>query len=135
MRIPPFRVAFTLWVANERLISAGRAIIVGGFPGNFRNSVPWANGRRPSTGALARGLVILHEDPDILVVDKPAGLLTVGTDSDKSHTAYFVLTDYVRKGSARSRNRVSSICTGLDRETSGTSFLRQERRPAVPPAG
>ena len=40
-----------------------------------------------------RGLVILYEDRDILVVDKPPGLLTVGTDSDKSHTAYFLLTD------------------------------------------
>ncbi len=67
---------------------------------------------------LARGLVILYEDRDILVVDKPPGLLTVGTDTDKSRTAYFILTDYVRKGSARSRNRVF-IVHRLDRETSG----------------
>jgi tRNA pseudouridine32 synthase/23S rRNA pseudouridine746 synthase/23S rRNA pseudouridine1911/1915/1917 synthase len=67
---------------------------------------------------LPRGLVILYEDRDILVVDKPPGLLTVGTDSDKSRTAYFVLTDYVRKGCARSRNRVY-IVHRLDRETSG----------------
>ena len=64
------------------------------------------------------GSCILYEDRDILVVDKPAGLLTVGTDKDKSRTAYFVLTDYVRKGSARSRNRVF-IVHRLDRETSG----------------
>ncbi len=67
---------------------------------------------------LPRGLVVLYEDEDIIVVDKPAGLLTVGTDSDKSRTAYFVLTDYVRKGAARSRNRVF-IVHRLDRETSG----------------
>jgi 23S rRNA-/tRNA-specific pseudouridylate synthase len=67
---------------------------------------------------LARGLVILYEDRDILVVDKPAGLLTIGTESDKSRTAYFILTDYVRKGSARSRNRVF-IVHRLDRDTSG----------------
>jgi tRNA pseudouridine32 synthase/23S rRNA pseudouridine746 synthase/23S rRNA pseudouridine1911/1915/1917 synthase len=67
---------------------------------------------------LARGLVILYEDRDILVADKPPGLLTVGTDTDKSRTAYFILTDYVRKGSARSRNRVF-IVHRLDRETSG----------------
>jgi tRNA pseudouridine32 synthase/23S rRNA pseudouridine746 synthase/23S rRNA pseudouridine1911/1915/1917 synthase len=67
---------------------------------------------------LARGLVILYEDRDILVVDKPAGLLTVGTDSDKSHTAYFILTDYVRKRCARSRNRIF-IVHRLDRDTSG----------------
>ena len=67
---------------------------------------------------FADGLVILHEDRDILVVDKPAGLLTIGTERDKSHTAYFILTDYVRKGFARSRNRVF-IVHRLDRDTSG----------------
>ncbi len=69
-------------------------------------------------GLLARGLVLLYEDRDILVVDKPSGLLTVGTDSDKSRTAYFTLTNYVRKGCARSRNRVF-IVHRLDKETSG----------------
>ena len=75
-------------------------------------------GRRPRPGRLPHDLVILHEDRDILVVDKPAGLLTVGTERDKSHTAYFVLTNYVRKGCARSQNRVF-IVHRLDRETSG----------------
>jgi RluA family pseudouridine synthase len=67
---------------------------------------------------LPGGLVILHEDQDILVVDKPAGLLTIATDKEKSRTAYFILTDYVRKGSARSRRRLF-IVHRLDRETSG----------------
>lgn len=67
---------------------------------------------------LPHGLVILHEDHDVLVVDKPAGLLTMGTDSDKTRTAYFFLTDYVRKGYSKSRNRIF-IVHRLDRETSG----------------
>ena len=52
------------------------------------------------------------------MVDKPAGLLTMGTDSDKTRTAYFFLTDYVRKGYSKSRNRIF-IVHRLDRETSG----------------
>ncbi|MGH7929642.1 MAG: RluA family pseudouridine synthase [Candidatus Binatia bacterium] len=72
----------------------------------------------PRAQFLPRGIVILHEDRDILVVDKPAGLLTMGTDSDKTRTAYFVLTDYVRKGYSKSRNRIF-IVHRLDRETSG----------------
>lgn len=52
------------------------------------------------------------------MVDKPAGLLTMGTDSDKTRTAYFALTDYVRKGYSKSRNRIF-IVHRLDRETSG----------------
>jgi tRNA pseudouridine32 synthase/23S rRNA pseudouridine746 synthase/23S rRNA pseudouridine1911/1915/1917 synthase len=73
---------------------------------------------KPRYRPLPFGLVILHEDRDLLVVDKPAGLLTVATDKESARTAYFVLTDYVRKGVAKSRNRVF-IVHRLDRETSG----------------
>ena len=73
---------------------------------------------RRTSRFLARGLAILYEDRDILVVDKPSGLLTVGTEREKARTAYFALTDYVRKGDARSRNRIF-IVHRLDRETSG----------------
>ncbi len=81
-------------------------------------------------GRLARGLAILYEDRDIIVVDKPAGLLTVGTDAEKSRTAYFILTDYVRKGSARSRNRVF-IVHRLDRETSGVLVFAKSEEAKV----
>ena len=73
---------------------------------------------KPSTWRLPRGLLIIYEDKDILVVDKPAGLLTMGTDTDKVRTAYYALTDYVRKGYSKSRNRIF-IVHRLDRETSG----------------
>ncbi len=72
----------------------------------------------PSGKLLPGGLAIIHEDRDIIVVDKPAGLLTISTDREKSRTAYFILTDYVRKGVAKSRNRIF-IVHRLDRETSG----------------
>jgi RluA family pseudouridine synthase len=74
--------------------------------------------KRSRPGRLPHGLVILHEDRDLLVVDKPPGLLTVGTETDKSRTAYFILTDYVRQGNARCRNRLF-VVHRLDRETSG----------------
>jgi RluA family pseudouridine synthase len=67
---------------------------------------------------LPRGLEILYEDRDILVVDKPAGLLTVGTETNKFKTAHYILTDYVRKGSLRSRNRIF-VVHRLDQWTSG----------------
>lgn len=65
-----------------------------------------------------KGLTILYEDEDILVVDKIQGLLTIGTDREKEKTAHYLLNDYVRKGNERSRNRVF-IVHRLDRETSG----------------
>ena len=73
---------------------------------------------RPNGKHHLGGLAILHEDRDLIVVDKPAGLLTIGTEREKSRTAYFILTDYVRKGVAKSRNRIF-IVHRLDRETSG----------------
>lgn len=73
---------------------------------------------RPSGKFLPKGLTIIHEDNDILVVDKPPDLLTIGTDTEKRRTAYFLLTDYVRKGAAKSRKRIF-IVHRLDRETSG----------------
>jgi tRNA pseudouridine32 synthase/23S rRNA pseudouridine746 synthase/23S rRNA pseudouridine1911/1915/1917 synthase len=65
-----------------------------------------------------RGLSILYEDRDILVVDKVSGLLTVGTDTVKEHTAYYLLTEYVRKGNQKSKNRIF-IVHRLDKDTSG----------------
>lgn len=74
--------------------------------------------KKPGGKHQPKGLRILHEDRDILVVDKAPGLLTVGTDRDKINTAYFRLTDYVRKGNPKSRERVF-IVHRLDREVSG----------------
>ncbi len=73
---------------------------------------------RPGARHLPTGLLIIHEDRDILVVDKPAGMLTMATETEKTRTAYFALTDYVRKGNPKSRHRIF-IVHRLDRETSG----------------
>jgi tRNA pseudouridine32 synthase / 23S rRNA pseudouridine746 synthase len=73
-----------------------------------------------------RGLEILHEDRDVIVVNKAPGLLTIATEADKDRTAYRLLTDWVRRGSARSRERVF-IVHRLDRDTSGVLvFARTE---------
>jgi tRNA pseudouridine32 synthase/23S rRNA pseudouridine746 synthase/23S rRNA pseudouridine1911/1915/1917 synthase len=61
---------------------------------------------------------LLYEDDDILVVDKPGGLLTMGSERDKSRTVHTLLNDYVRKGNPKSRHRVY-IVHRLDRDTSG----------------
>ncbi len=65
-----------------------------------------------------KGLSILYEDRDILVVDKVNGLLTVSNEKVRENTAYYLLNTYVRKGNQKSRNRVF-IVHRLDRDTSG----------------
>jgi len=76
--------------------------------------------KRSAPGArfLPKGLAVLYEDKDILVVDKPAGLLTVATEREKHLTAHSILTDYFRTGCGRSRKRLF-VVHRLDRDTSG----------------
>ena len=74
--------------------------------------------RRPPRRHRPKGLDIVHDDRDILVVNKEPGLLTMSFHKDQPNTAERILTDYVRKGSARSKNRVF-VVHRLDRESSG----------------
>ena len=67
---------------------------------------------------LSFGMKVHFEDDDIIVIDKPSGLLSIASDSEKEKTAYYQLTDYVRGGSNRSKERVW-IVHRLDRDTSG----------------
>lgn len=69
---------------------------------------------------------ILHEDRDLIVIDKPAGLLTTHTRAKETNTAEEALNDYVRKGQLKSRSHVWLVHR-LDRETSGVlMFAKSE---------
>lgn len=74
-----------------------------------------------------KGLTIIYEDRDIIVVDKVEGLLTMGTDREKEKTAHFLLNEYIKKGNARSRDRVF-IVHRLDRETSGILIFAKHEK-------
>ncbi len=75
--------------------------------------------RKRHASSVKFGLTVLYEDKDILVVDKPAGLLTVATEREKSRTAHSLLTNYIRRGCGRCRKRLF-VVHRLDRDTSGT---------------
>jgi RluA family pseudouridine synthase len=65
-----------------------------------------------------RGMTILYEDQDVIVIDKSSGLLTVKANYEKQETAHQILIDYLRRGSARSTRQVF-VVHRLDRDTSG----------------
>ena len=71
---------------------------------------------------------ILFEDADLIVIDKPAGLLTTHTKvvgraaREGQLTAENLLNDYVRKGQLKSKKRVWLVHR-LDRETSGVMMF------------
>ncbi len=83
--------------------------------------------KKPSLKHQPKGLSIIHEDQDIIVVNKANGLLTMGTEGEKENTAYFLLTDYVKKGNPQSKKRIF-IVHRLDRDTSGVLvFAKNEQ--------
>lgn len=65
-----------------------------------------------------RGFDILHEDDDVIVGNKAAGLLTVAALWNKTETVHAILNRYVRKGSAVSRKCVY-VVHRLDQATTG----------------
>src|SRR5207249_1887542 len=71
--------------------------------------------------AFPSALGLVHEDDDLLVVDKPPGLLTVATERERERTAYRLLTEYVAAQGRRASRGTSRlfIVHRLDRETSG----------------
>ena len=78
---------------------------------------------------------ILYEDRDLVVVDKPAGMLTTHTRlegraaREAQLTVENCLNDYLRKGQARSRLRVWLVHR-LDRETSGVMIFAKSEEVA-----
>jgi 23S rRNA pseudouridine1911/1915/1917 synthase len=77
-------------------------------------------------GKSCPGLTIIHEDEAIIVVDKAAGLLTIATEKEKTKTAYYRLTAWLKERSGSARERIF-IVHRLDRDTSGLLvFARNE---------
>ena len=74
----------------------------------------------------ADALEILYEDDELIVINKPAGLLSIATDKERVMTAYFLLTDYVRRDGPE--NRIYAVHR-LDRDTSGV--LMAAKNPEI----
>src|SRR5699024_4883833 len=66
--------------------------------------------------AALEGVKILHEDDDLIVIDKEAGILSVAGRDHAEDTAYRQVTKYVQEGNRR--NRIF-VVHRLDRDTSG----------------
>jgi 23S rRNA pseudouridine1911/1915/1917 synthase len=66
---------------------------------------------------------IIYEDNNIIVIDKPAGMLSVSTDKQSEQTAYRLVNDYL----SNKRQRVW-IVHRLDRDTSGVMLFAKSER-------
>ncbi len=70
-------------------------------------------------------LKIIYEDDELIVIDKPAGLLTIATEKETERTAYHLMTDYVRISGAK--NRIF-VVHRLDRDTSGVLIAAKNEK-------
>src|SRR5206468_11433496 len=70
-------------------------------------------------------LTVLYEDDDLLIVDKPAGLLSVPTPERESDTLLARVLDYLQH---RFRRRpYAGVVHRLDRDTSGSIVFARSR--------
>ena len=65
-------------------------------------------------------LPIIFENDELIVINKPSGLLSIASDKEKGSTAYRMLTDYVQQKDKH--NRVF-VVHRLDEDTSGVLMI------------
>jgi 23S rRNA pseudouridine1911/1915/1917 synthase len=110
------------WVAHGRVEVDGRVVRdARAAVGETARITLGRHGAVPFPPAL--GLV--YEDDDLLVVDKPPGLLTIATPRERERTAYRLLWDYLQ---AHQPPRRPFIVHRLDRETSGLLVFAKSPR-------
>ena len=68
---------------------------------------------------------IVYEDKDMIIVDKPFGLLTIGTSKDKDHTLYNYVSKYLKE---KNKNNKVFIVHRLDKDTGGIIVLAKNEK-------
>lgn len=70
-------------------------------------------------------LRVLFEDEFLIAVEKPPGLLTVATDTEKTNTAYRILSEQIN---TRRRHLRIYVVHRLDKDTSGVLLFAKEEK-------
>jgi 23S rRNA pseudouridine1911/1915/1917 synthase len=107
------------WLKHAAVVVNGRVITQFNHPLKPGDIVAIRSDRFATPGAIVGDGIRIHfEDATLLVIEKPPDLLTVASEAEQEKTAYYQLTDYLRSGDPRVRERIW-IVHRLDRETSG----------------
>ena len=105
-------------IEKGQVTLGGRVVLEPGLAVETGAGLEWDPNRKARSRVRA-SLPILHEDDSVLVIDKPAGLLTVPTADgrDDEDTALARVGDYVRR--RRPHRPFVGVVHRIDRETSG----------------
>jgi 23S rRNA pseudouridine1911/1915/1917 synthase len=83
--------------------------------------------KKESTSLQMLGIKVVYEDDDLIVIEKPAGLLTIASETEKTMTAYYQLNEFFKMRTPRTQERIY-IVHRLDRDTSGLIvFAKNEK--------
>ena len=113
---------------NVKSLLSRRLVAVDGVP-TSQFDTPLTPGQRvtilPVSAPRADALPfpLLYEDEHLIVVNKPAKLLSVANDKEKTRTAYHIVTDYVK--SRKVGDRIF-VLHRLDRDTSGVLMFARD---------
>ncbi|WP_310550864.1 RluA family pseudouridine synthase [Paenibacillus glufosinatiresistens] len=111
-------------LARGQVSVNGRAVTAYNHPLRSGDTVTVDREKQEPAPVLS-GLSILHEDDDIIVIDKEAGLLSMSAGDDTEPTAYRLLTEHVRASNPKAR---IFIVHRLDRDTSGVMMFAKSER-------
>ncbi|MCZ2257273.1 RluA family pseudouridine synthase [Sporosarcina sp. G11-34] len=113
----------------KAILNRGQVIVNGTVTTQFND--PLAPGDRvqihtrvATESVSMTGVTIIHEDEDLIVIEKEAGLLSIASNDEKHLTAYRQLTNYVRN--VRPENRIF-VVHRLDRDTSGIMIFAKNK--------
>ena len=81
--------------------------------------------KRPIRKITRSHLPIIYEDDEMIVIDKPSGLLSIASDTEKGATAYRMLMDYVQQKDKH--NRIY-VVHRLDEDTSGVLMVVKNQK-------
>lgn len=84
-------------------LKSGQTVKIGVYVPKFKRDIP-------------KALDIIYEDDELLVINKPAGMLAIANEKERDMTAYHLAMEYVR--GRNSHNRIF-VVHRLDRDTSG----------------
>jgi len=90
-----------------------------------RGQMVYLNKKKSAEKPRFRGLRIVHEDADVIVIDKTSGLLSMASDKEKIKTAYSILSEYVKRFDPKN---LIFIVHRLDRETSGLMMFARSKK-------
>lgn len=112
---------------GEIEIDPGRKLAVGDcLVVRFEAGRRYSPKRRPEK-QRHRGFTIVHEDRDVIVVDKSADLLTVPTDGREPHTLIYRINEHVKH---EGHGRGAFVVHRLDRGVSGLLVFGKTRAVA-----